>query len=120
MRYHYEQKDLYLNMFGETYKCDHPVYSRCTLYRVEGRGLAVIQQRYDQETKHTFWTEIDPWLVDDIYLKPGFMDYFEKYAASMDESGCYPTVNVRQIMWFLRFKPLKREKWETVFDRIPI
>lgn len=25
--------------------------------------------------------------------------------------------HVRQVMWRLRMKPLKRERWETVFDR---
>jgi len=24
---------------------------------------------------------------------------------------------VRQIMWALKMKPIKRERWETVFDR---
>lgn len=29
----------------------------------------------------------------------------------------YPTVTIRQIMWALKMKPLKKEKWETCFDR---
>lgn len=29
----------------------------------------------------------------------------------------YPTVTIRQIMWALKMKPIKRERWETVFDR---
>jgi len=28
-----------------------------------------------------------------------------------------PTVTVRQIMWALKMKPIKKEKWETCFDR---
>lgn len=28
-----------------------------------------------------------------------------------------PTVTIRQIMWALKMKPIKRERWETVFDR---
>ena len=31
--------------------------------------------------------------------------------------GLYPTVTIRQIMWALKIKPLKRERWETCFDR---
>ena len=42
-------------MYGEIYICDHPVYSRCTLYQIDKKGLAVIQQRYDSETKKTWW-----------------------------------------------------------------
>lgn len=83
-------------------------------------GLAVIQQRYRPEDKSTYWTEIDPCLVDDIYLKDGFKEYFEKYAAKPNGSGLYPTVTVRQLMWKLRFKPLPKRAWETVFDKSPI
>ena len=72
MRKHYAPPDIYLSMYGDIYICDHPVYDRCTLYRIGGRGLAVIQQRFDELTKSTFWCEIDPWLTDDIYLDPGF------------------------------------------------
>lgn len=120
MRYHYEPKTLYFSIYGQTYTCDHPVYSKCTLYLVNERGLAVIQQRFDPKTKSTSWTEIDPWLVDDIYLNDRFMEFFNKYADKVNEQGLYPTVNVRQIMWFLRMKPIVRKVWETVFDRSPI
>jgi hypothetical protein len=79
----------------------------------------VIQQRYDTNTKRTWWTKIDLWLVDEIYLHPKFNDYFNRYAGKSVD-GIYPTVTVRQIMWALRMKPIKREKWETVFDKSPI
>ena len=29
----------------------------------------------------------------------------------------YPTVTVRQLMWALKMKPIRRERWETCFDR---
>lgn len=64
MRYHYNKPDHYTSMYGQTYICDHPVYSHCTLYKIGEKGLAVIQQRYIPEIKSTCWTEIDPWLVD--------------------------------------------------------
>ena len=63
-------------MYSEIYICDHPVYSRCTLYQIDKKGLAVIQQRYDPKTKHTWWTEIDPWITDDLYLHPKFKEFF--------------------------------------------
>lgn len=116
MRYYMERPKQYTTMFGETYHCDHPIYNTCTLYRILYKGVGVIQQRYDPETKHTYWTEIDPWLCDMLYLTPGFKDFFNEYA-SEPVDGLYPTVNVRQLMWRLRLKPIKKERWETVFDR---
>ena len=59
MRYHYEKPTIYLSMYGKRYICDHPVYDSCTLFEIGDKGLAVIQQRYDAETKSTFWTEVD-------------------------------------------------------------
>lgn len=116
MRYFTEKPALYSTMYGEIYSCNHPLYDRCTLYREKQKGLAVVQQRFEERTKSTYWTEIDPWLTDTLYLTKGFMDYFESMAAE-PEHGLYPTVTVRQIMWKLRLKPLKRQRWETVMDR---
>ena len=116
MRYHYEKPSIYLSMYGSTYNCDHPVYNECTLYRIDNKGLAVIQQRYDSETKKTWWGEIDPWLTDELYLQPGFKKFFDERSGESD-GGLYPTVTVRQIMWALKMKPIKRERWETCFDR---
>ena len=147
MRYHFEKPDIYRTHYGETYICDHPVYNRCTLFRIGDKGLAVIQQRYNPETKETRWTEIDPWLTDAIYLNPGFKKLFMTHGGAAggttklstdSENGLiksgkndsniilksstllYPTLTVRQVMWALKMKPLKREPWETVFDRKPI
>ena len=80
------------------------------------RGLAVIQQRYDSEKKTTTWTELDPWLPNDLYLHPKFKQFFDERSGSCI-NGLYPTVTVRQMMWALKMKPLRREQWETVFDR---
>ena len=116
MRYHYEKPTMYLAMYGETYSCNHPVYDNCTLYMMGNKGLAIIQQRFDKETKITYWTEIDPWLVDELYLHPKFKEYFEKRAGESVD-GLYPTVTIRQIMWALKMKPIKKQRWETCFDR---
>ena len=99
---------------GIIYGCNHEVYNRCTLYKRGIIGLAVIQQRC--KNKLTYWTEIDPWLVDYIYEHPTFEEYFNKRAGP-EAHGCYPTVTVRQLMWALRIKPLPKQRWETVFDR---
>ena len=116
MRYHYEKPELYMSMYGERYICDHPVYDSCTLFKINDKGLAVIQQRFDKDTKSTWWSEIDPWLTDALYLHKNFKKFFDERAGeAMD--GLYPTVTIRQLMWGLKMKPMKRERWETLFDR---
>lgn len=116
MRYYYKKPGIYLSMYGRIYICEHPIYNSCTLYEIGDKGLAVIQQRFDKDTKSTWWGEVDPWLTDDLYLHPKFKEYFDKRAGTC-ENGLYPTVTIRQIMWALKMKPIKRERWETVFDR---
>ena len=116
MRYHYEKPSIYLSMYGITYSCNHPVYDRCTLFQIHKKGLAIIQQRFNSDTKSTWWGEIDPWLTDMLYLHPKFKEYFEA-RSSEGKDGLYPTVTIRQIMWALKMKPIKRERWETCFDR---
>lgn len=116
MRYHYEKPAVYSSMYGTTYECDHPVYNVCTLYLVKNKGLAVIQQQFDPETKSTRWGEVDPCLIDALYLHPGFNEYFQERSGECTD-GLYPTVTIRQIMWALKLKPLSRERWETYFDR---
>lgn len=116
MRYHYEKPKIYLSMYGETYVCNHPVYSKCTLFRIGKKGLAVIQQKYDPSTKHTWWGEVESWLTDSLYLHPNFKSYFDERAGECKDD-LYPTVSIRQMMWALKMKPLKRKRWETCFDR---
>lgn len=118
MRYYYEVPDKYYVHYGKTYQCDHKVYSKCTLYLIGNKGLAVIQQRYEPLTKHTYWGPIDEWLIDELYLHPLFKKYFDKNSDKCTD-GLYPTVTIRQIMWGLKMKPIKREPWETVFDKHP-
>ena len=103
-------------MYGKTYECNHPVYDKCTLFKIGQNGLAVIQQRYDSHTKTTWWCEIDPWLTDHLYLHPKFIEFFEERSGEA-VNGLYPTVTIRQFMWALKMKPIPRERWETCFDR---
>nr|WP_223381368.1 hypothetical protein [Faecalibacterium prausnitzii] len=117
MRYHEVPPNEWTSYYGSVYRCNHPVYRVCTLYKEGVRGLCVIQQRFNEKTKSTYWSAIDPWLTDKIYLRRGFREYFDSHAGRRNQNGEYPTVTVRQIMWALRMKPIKRERWETVFDR---
>lgn len=115
MRYYFDKPEIYRALYGERYVCNHPVYNSCTLFKIGDKGLAVIQQRFDIKTKSTWWSGIDPWITDSLYLHPGFRAYFDQRSGACVE-GLYPTVTVRQIMWALRMKPLPKERWETVFD----
>lgn len=116
MRYHYKKPTIYLSLYGTTYTCNHPVYDKCTLFQIDNRGLAIIQQRFDHKTKTTWWSEIDPWYTDLLYLHPRFKKYFDERSGKYI-NGLYPTVTIRQIMWALKLKPIKRKRWETCFDR---
>lgn len=120
MRYHFEHPQIYLSMYGRRYICNHPVYDCCTLFEIEKKGLAVVQQRFNPETKTTLWTEIDAYLTDVLYLAPGFKEFFDNRADKCTDDGLYPTVTIRQIMWALKMKPLPKQRWETTFDHSPI
>lgn len=98
MRYHNDVPKEWTNYYGSVYRCDHPVYRVSTLYFEHGKGLCIIQQRFDEKTKSTYWGPIDPWLTDKIYLHEGFKEYFDHHAKRRNQNGEYPTVTVRQIM----------------------
>ena len=116
MRYHYTKPEIVIPMYNHLYFCKHPVYDECTLFKIDNKGLAVIQQRFDPHYKMTWWGAIDEWLAKDIYLNQNFKAFFDKRGKEPDKYGLYPTVTVRQIMWALRIRPLKKQRWETVFD----
>ena len=116
MRYHYEKPKQYSSAFGISYNCSHPVYDKCTLFKIGRKGLAVIQQRHDPATKKSWWDEIDPWLISELYLHMKFKKFFDERAGEPVDD-IYPTVSIRQIMWALKIKPLPKERWETSFDR---
>lgn len=50
---------------------------------------------------------MDPWITDDLYLHPQFKEYFAGRSSEATD-GLYPTVTIRQIMWALKMKPIKR------------
>ena len=115
MRYHYEKPTKYSSIYGTTYNCDHPVYTECTLFKINDKGLAVIQHRYNSNDKTTSWGRIDPQLVDELYLHEKFETFFYERAGE-STNMLYPTVTIRQIVWGLKMKPLPKERWETCFD----
>lgn len=119
MRYHYKPGVFRSGLKGETYICQNSIYRSCTLYREGEKGLGIIQQRYDPKSHSTWWTSIDSWLVDELYMNASFKDLFARYAAKPTDRR-YPVLTIRQAMWRLKLKPLPKQEWETVFDRAPI
>ena len=88
MRYHDNaQPQEWTNYYGSVYRCNHPVYRVCTLYKERSKGLCVIQQRYNEKSKATYWSAIDPWLTDKIYLHDGFKEYFDSHAKRKNQNG---------------------------------
>ena len=92
MRYHFEKPAVSLSMYGRRYICNHPVYDSCTLFEIDEKGLAVIQQRFDPKTKSTSWTEVDAYLTDVLYLHPKFKEFFDSRARTCTD-GLYPHCN---------------------------
>ena len=116
MKYYTYQPDNWVGA-GEIYICDHPMYNRCTLFRTGERGLAVIQEHFNKNTKARWWGSIEPWLAGEICMSACFTAYLDKNAEEPDERGLYPTVPVRKLMWSLRMKPLRKAYWENyIFD----
>ena len=111
MKYLYEKPDKWDNV-GIIYKCDHPMYNRCTLFKVGESGVAVIQEHFNEQLKTRWWGSVDPWIASDIYSNKNFRQFFDKNAAKCDNNKLYPTIKVRELMWALRMKPLKKEAWE--------
>ena len=112
MRYHYNPSDFHQPIPpGEIYKCNHPLYSCCTLFKNGNRGLAVIQKKFNKNLKVSWWDCVWWYLAADIFLHPNWPSYFNEHAGEPVD-GIYPTVTVREVMWALRMKPLKKEFWE--------
>ena len=87
---------MYFAMYADTYVCNHPVYKVCTLFKINEKGLAVIQQRYDPDTKTIYWSSIATWLAE-LYLHEN-IEYFFNERVGKPIDGLYPTVTIRQIM----------------------
>lgn len=113
MKYHYEEPEIVVPVYGETVELkDHAVYREATLYSEGDKGIMVVQEHFDEKTKSVWWGAVDPAVANDIYLNRNFPAYFKEVATELPGCPIYP---VRTIMWSLRMKPLKREYWEKFF-----
>ena len=81
----------------------------------DGLGLTVVQQRFDPESGICWWDEPDEWLSWAIFTNPGFNEWFRANAGRVSDGGLYPVFTIRQVMWALKMKPLKKEWWEEYF-----
>lgn len=115
MRYFYK-RTAFEGHREDVYNCKHPRYNRCSLLKIaNGKGLAIVQMRFNPITKYIWWSEVDPDLIRDIANHPDMGKYLIKNAEAPNENGLYPTINVRKVMWALRMKPLPRLEWENEF-----
>lgn len=111
MRYYTEKPELTVQVFGKPMPLDHPIYKGGTLYLENGKGLIVVQKRFNESTRECWWDTVELWLANEIYKAPTFKDFFQKNAKESD----YPIFQLRHIMWLLKMKPLMREDWEGYF-----
>lgn len=102
MRYYYEKPEHYTVTKAKTVTTDDELYSQCTLYEVNGKGLKVVQLRFNSKLKVFFYGPIDDYLIDDIFSRNGFKELLTEPP--------YKTIDVRKLMWKLRMKPLKNSQ----------
>lgn len=102
-------------MKGEFYRCDHPLYSSCTLFKVGNKGISVVQQRFNSKSKTTWWGTIDEDLRYEIVHSPYLESYILSYGCEPNEYGFYTMVEVRKLLWALHIKTPPRQPWETRF-----
>ena len=94
-------------------KVSHPLYNSCRLLKTDKyTGLAIVQKRFNSKLKVFFYNAPDSWVMDEILKNPNFADYVFEHADKCT-NALYPTVTVRQVMYALKMKPLKKEDWET-------
>lgn len=110
--YHKRKSESNTLEHARQYRADHPLYDYCTLYKHGSFGLAVVQRLFNDSMKVTWWGPVEPWLANDIFNEPSFMDVFMKLSGPADEKGIYPTIEVRKLMHKLGMKPLKLPYWE--------
>lgn len=115
MKYFYKYKKQKNSKY--TAHVDHPLYSSCSLYEKDGKGLAIVQQRFNPSMKVFFWGYVDPGLIDDIFSHEKFDKYFAEKGGECKD-GLYPTVTVRQAMWALKMKPLEKTYWESQLSHL--
>lgn len=100
------------------YKCDHPLYNQCSLYLLpDGRGLAVVEKRWNARLKVSYWTAVRTDIVEEIFACGRFQRYLDRQA-KQPQDGLYPTIPVRRVMWALGMPPLPKADWEKDFSDV--
>ena len=94
-------------------RLNHPLYNSCCLFETkEGTGLAIVQRYFNPKMKVYWYGAVESWIMDEVVKHDDFLPYIYK---NSEEAilGVYPTVNIRQVMYALKMKPLKKEWWES-------
>lgn len=104
-------------IYATYYSCNHPLFNRCTLYKLGDLGLGVVQQRFNDTMKMTWWGPIDPWLANDIYEEPKFIETFYRLSGYVT-NGLYPTIEVRKLMHALGMKPMRKDYFEKSIEEL--
>ena len=94
------------------YRCNHPMFNDCSLFKMGEFGLAVVQQRYNNRLKVSWWGPVDGWLLNDIFSEGKFNEVLSSLVGVCDEDGLYPVIEVRRLMYKLGMKPLKKLYFE--------
>lgn len=112
MKYFYQPQRQSVRVFGKPIVLeDHPIYRSGTLYLENGKGLIAVQKYFNSEWKSCYWDHVEYGIANDLYLAPGFFEFFQQNAMESD----YPIFELRKLMWILRMKPLRKEDWENYF-----
>lgn len=111
MKYFYVKPENYIRLYGKDISVNHPLIRSGTLFTEGGRGFIVVQQRFEKLSKSFYWSSIDDYLCNDIYLNPNFPKIFREIAKGQTDE-LYPIITVRRLMWALRMKPLRKEYYE--------
>ena len=99
--------------YSKTVKCNHPLFSAYTVYSKGDLGIGVIQQKFNEKLKCSWWGPVDVALANDIFESENFSEWFNRNAKLPNEDGMYIVMEVRKLMYALGMKPLKKEFWET-------
>ena len=112
MRYYTERPDGAKPHSIYFQRSSHPLYNSCRLCRIsDEEGLAIVQLRFNPNLKVFWYDAPDSWIMDELLKHPGFSNYVFEHADECKDD-VYPTVTVRQVMYALKMKPLKKEWWE--------
>lgn len=96
------------NIYYSKDDADHKWYDGATrISNRDGKALYLIQKKWNKRLKASFWSTVDPGLVNDILDNPKFEDLFRESSDHTEQH-----YKVRSVMWALGMKRPPLEPWE--------